>query len=68
MDAATLYMVLTLSNGEHRTLMQFPLATNRECQGAAQIMDQGRIATAYRRAGTVDVYCAPKARPLIIAR
>lgn len=70
MDASTLYLVATLANGEHRLVRQVYLATNRECQTAAEWMPSGHIANGYLRAGAVRVwaYCAPWPKPLIIDR
>ena len=40
-------MIVTLANGEHRRCDNFQ--TNRECLDAARYVEQGVMATAYRR-------------------
>ena len=70
MDAATLYMVITLADGSREaSVMQFPFATAAECNKAAKDVLQGRTADLYRSQGKlVEVRCGFPRRPLVIAR
>ena len=69
MDAATLYMVVTMAGiaGEH-TVMERPHRTNRECWQTAAIVENATAATTYSRFGSVVVYCAPPKDYTFIAR
>ena len=69
MDAATLYMVVTLAGiaGDH-TVMERQHRNNRECWQTAEIVENGAKATTYRRFGSVVVYCAAPSDYMFIAR
>lgn len=70
MDAATLYVIVMLANGDVRTATYFPWPDNRHCPDAARDMAHGRIANDYLRTGAKSVmfYCAPRSKTLVIAR
>ena len=59
MDAATLYVIVLLANGDVRTALEWP--SDRGCSVAAQGMHHSRIANAHLWAGAKSVmfYCAP---------
>jgi hypothetical protein len=70
MDAATLYMILTLADGSrHAMALQYSFASAAECQHSVRYWETGRTAEGYRQKGAqVRVYCGPPTKPLIIAR
>lgn len=70
MDAATLYTIVQLANGELKTADAMTLPTNREsCAITAQEMGP-RLVSRYMRRGAkrVLVYCGPTYQRLVIAR
>jgi hypothetical protein len=52
MDAATLYMVLTLPNGEQRTSTQ-KFATLEACEAQVESLDRQQPVTSYRCGDTI---------------
>jgi hypothetical protein len=70
MDAATLYMIITLADGSrHAMALQYPFATAAACQHSVPYWKRGRTAEGFRRQGAhVRVYCGAPTKPLIIAR
>ena len=71
MDAATLYVIITLANGEVRTADHTPLGSVQRCQEARRdVYSRERITNDHLRAGAKSVrfYCAPWPKPIVIAR
>ena len=71
MAATTLYVILTLANGDVRTADFYPLGSVQRCQEAARdVFFRRRIVNDYLRAGakSVTFYCAPRSKRLVIAR
>jgi hypothetical protein len=71
MDAMTLFVIVTLANGEVRTVDKYPAILTREpCHVVARKMPHGDAHNWYLRAGAKQVmfYCAPTEKPLVIAR
>ena len=69
-DAATLYMILTLADGSRHTMaLQYRFATAAQCQRSLPYWEKGHTAEGYRQQGAhVRVYCGAPTKPLIIAR
>ena len=69
MDAATLYMILTLADGSrHAMALQHRFATAAQCQRSLPYWEKGQTAEGFRQQGAhIHVYCEA-AKPLIIAR
>ena len=57
MDAATLYVVMTLASGAQSTLREVRYETMRECEANILPM-QGRDWNEPRRGARVDVFCS----------
>ena len=70
MDAATLYMIITLADGSrHAMALQYPFATTTACQHSVPFWNSGPTAEGYRQRGaTVEVHCGLPHKPLVIAR
>ena len=70
MDAAVLYVIVMLANGDLRGATYFPWADNQACAEAASGMAHGVVANRYLRAGAKSVmfYCAPRPKRVVIAR
>lgn len=71
MDAATLYVIVQLANGEVRTAGTYSLGSVERCQEAkSDVYFRGRINDRRLRAGAKSVmfYSAPPDKTLVIAR
>ena len=69
MDAATLYVVVQLAEGDMHTVHTYPLGDKTQCQDVVKTPPLS-ITEYYRRSGAKSVrfYCAPLPKDIVIGR